>query len=81
MRSLWNPNSTTPTGRLECFVDILTQDAAKHIAPENIIPEPPKQFEVRLVVWGVQGCFLPISKTQELNNEVCICVNSHRGYS
>ncbi|EME28928.1 uncharacterized protein Gasu_36640 [Galdieria sulphuraria] len=70
IRSLWNPNSTTPTGRLECFVDILTEDAARHMVPENIMPEPPKQFEVRLVIWGVQGCFLPISKAQQVNNEM-----------
>lgn len=70
IRSLWSPNSTTPTGRLECFVDILTEEAARNTPPENIMPEPPKQFQVRLVVWGVQGCFLPISKAQQVNNEV-----------
>eukprot|EP00871_Galdieria_phlegrea_P005160 jgi/Galph1/5645/GphlegSOOS_G4297.1 len=69
MRSLWSPDSTTPTGRLECFIDILSEEEAKHVGSEDIMPEPPKNFEVRLVVWGVQGCFMPVTREQETANQ------------
>eukprot|EP01091_Cochliopodium_minus_P000588 TRINITY_DN10526_c0_g1_i1.p1 TRINITY_DN10526_c0_g1~~TRINITY_DN10526_c0_g1_i1.p1 ORF type:complete len:683 (-),score=269.35 TRINITY_DN10526_c0_g1_i1:77-2125(-) len=53
-RTLWNPSSSNPQGKLTMWVDILTQEQAQQNPLVNILPPPPQVFEVRLIIWDTK---------------------------
>jgi len=54
-RTLWNPSSSNPQGQLSMWVDILTLDEAKLNPPENCAPPPPREYELRVIIWETKN--------------------------
>ncbi|KAJ5071996.1 c2 calcium-dependent membrane targeting [Anaeramoeba ignava] len=53
-RTLWAPTSTNPQGKLEMWIEIMTEEEARN-TPQTPL-EPPKQenFEIRAVAWNTK---------------------------
>eukprot|EP01006_Ploeotia_vitrea_P043964 TRINITY_DN66795_c5_g1_i1.p1 TRINITY_DN66795_c5_g1~~TRINITY_DN66795_c5_g1_i1.p1 ORF type:complete len:1371 (-),score=823.25 TRINITY_DN66795_c5_g1_i1:1409-5521(-) len=57
-RTLWTDVSKSPQGKLEMFVEILSKSDAKRTPPRVIAPPPPKEFELRVIIWETKDCVL-----------------------
>lgn len=56
-RDIYNPICSMPTGRVRLIVEIIS--ANDTLALKNIIsiaPKPTEEFELRVVVWEIDGC-------------------------
>ncbi|EQC29479.1 hypothetical protein SDRG_12727 [Saprolegnia diclina VS20] len=50
-RTLYVPTSRAPMGHLNLWVDILPPNDASLYAPDDIALPPPREFELRVVIW------------------------------
>jgi hypothetical protein len=62
-RTLRLPASPLSQGKVEMWVDILTNAEAKKLPMIDIKPPPPQKFELRVVVWEVKK--IPITATPQ----------------
>eukprot|EP00762_Andalucia_godoyi_P001218 ANDGO_04901.mRNA.1 Synaptotagmin-4 len=65
-RTLWTPKSTSPQGKLELWLEILTRDQAMKTRPTPISPPAPLKFELRCIVWGTKDCVFKDAKMSDI---------------
>eukprot|EP01156_Anaeramoeba_ignava_P017863 Anaeramoba_ignava/a90184_286.p1 GENE.a90184_286~~a90184_286.p1 ORF type:complete len:1304 (+),score=348.32 a90184_286:131-4042(+) len=53
-RSLWCPTSTNPQGKVEMWVEILTEEQARNTPQTPLNPPVPENFEIRSVAWNTK---------------------------
>jgi len=55
LRSLYHPSSSNPQGKLEMWVVLLTPEEAEKIPIEDIHPPQPQRWQIRIIIWNVDG--------------------------
>ena len=53
-RTLWSPSSTSPQGKIELWIDILTLEDSIRIRPTPLAPPAPLRGQVRCIVWNTK---------------------------
>jgi hypothetical protein len=53
-RTLWHPLSTNPQGKLEMWIEILTQQMAMKTRPVPLAAPAPMKCELRLIIWSTK---------------------------
>jgi C2 domain len=53
-RTLKNPTSAAPQGKLEMWMELWEPEHAKREPMVDIKPPPPEPYELRVIVWGVR---------------------------
>lgn len=61
-RNLWTDTSRAVQGKLEMFLEVLTEKEAARLPIKNIAPPPPKPFEMRMVVWETKNVVIEETK-------------------
>eukprot|EP00359_Climacostomum_virens_P001470 CAMPEP_0204897796 /NCGR_PEP_ID=MMETSP1397-20131031/921_1 /ASSEMBLY_ACC=CAM_ASM_000891 /TAXON_ID=49980 /ORGANISM="Climacostomum Climacostomum virens, Strain Stock W-24" /LENGTH=1426 /DNA_ID=CAMNT_0052065573 /DNA_START=152 /DNA_END=4432 /DNA_ORIENTATION=+ len=54
-RNLMHDKKSTPQGLLELFVEVLDESDAKKIPIQHIAKRLPEEYEMRLIIWRVEG--------------------------
>ncbi|KAJ3432654.1 c2 calcium-dependent membrane targeting [Anaeramoeba flamelloides] len=53
-RTLWAPTSSNPQGKVEMWLEILTEEQAARTPQTPLEPPKPDQFEIRAIVWNTK---------------------------
>ena len=67
-----SPSSSSPQGKLQCWVEMIPAKMVKFHPLIDITPLPPKPFEIRIVVWETKDC--PALDPVEKMNDMYITV-------
>jgi hypothetical protein len=56
---LKNETAATSQGKLSMRLEMLTEEEARNTKPDNVIPTPPEEYELRMVLWTSRGVRFP----------------------